>query len=433
MLLLAALLLAPVAASAQNSLSEARDLLNKGEAGAAYRLLNTEAVQRAGDPDFDRMLGIAALYSGQPMRAAMALERVLAVRPGDHEAREYLAQAYTRLGETEAARAAVADLRQSSATPEARARFDRLAGDIESAEAGARTSISGFLEIHGGHDSNVNSATGSSTVAIPALGGAIATLNAAGVRQSDKFIGLSGAVGIHHRLAPSWFVTGRVGATLRDNREQSQFDTANLDGSAFVGYVHGIDQFSAGFQQSTFTFDDRRLRDYQGIAAQWRRSWSRDIETLAFLQHGRLTYPRQDIRNADRTVVGASLIRTLPAGQNTVVFGTAYAGREDERANNAPFLGHDLVGLRVGGETTVHPRTTLFGTASVESRDYGGNEPLFNRGRDDRQYDLQLGLRYQIDRSLSVVPQIVYQYNDSNVAIYHYRRSIAQVGLRYQF
>lgn len=432
-ILAAALCLSSAVAVAQDQLSTARDLIRNNDARAAYRLLSQDAAQRAGDPDFDKLLGISALLANEPMRATMALERVLVVRPGDHEAREFLAQAYARLGETDAARAAVADLQRSAPSTEARARFDRLAGFVESAAAGAETSITGHVEFALGHDSNVNSATGSGVVAVPGLGGALATLTAAGVQQSDKFFSLSGGVNLQHRLTPSWSILGSVAASMRNNFERGAFDNATLDAGVAAAYKLGIDQYIFGLQQATFVFDDNRLRDYSGVSAQWRRAWSRDTESLAFLQHGRQTYPGQDLRNTDRTVIGGSLVQALPAGQNTVVFATAYLGREDELAGNAPHLGHELAGARIGGETTIHPRAALYGLASFEDRRYGGLEPLFNTGRHDRQYDMTVGLRYQLDRRLSLSPQLSHQYNDSNVQIYRYRRSILQAALRYQF
>src|ERR1051325_6517870 len=82
----------------------AKRLLNQRQAKQAYELLLPQEGARAGDPEFDYLLGIAALDAGAPERAVFALERVLAVQPNNHVARAEIARAYLALGEREAAR-----------------------------------------------------------------------------------------------------------------------------------------------------------------------------------------------------------------------------------------------------------------------------------------------------------------------------------------
>ena len=71
----------------------ARLLLQQKNPQAAYRLLEPLESQRAGDPEYDYLLGIAALDSGERERAVFALERVLAVNPNHAQARAEIARA----------------------------------------------------------------------------------------------------------------------------------------------------------------------------------------------------------------------------------------------------------------------------------------------------------------------------------------------------
>ena len=61
--------------------------LQSGNAVAAYERLQVLEARHAGDPDFDFLLGISALASGRGTEAIFALERVLAMRPDDVNAR----------------------------------------------------------------------------------------------------------------------------------------------------------------------------------------------------------------------------------------------------------------------------------------------------------------------------------------------------------
>src|SRR5262249_32281549 len=146
--------------------------------------------QRAGDPEYDYLLGIAALDSGQRERAIFALERVLAVQPNNAQARAEIARAYFEAGGKEKARGEVSNVSSSNPPEAVQQTIDRY---LSALQAGPKR-FSGFLEIGFGHDSNVNSATASSQIAIPALGGAMVQLNPGSVKQSDTFTMASGAL-----------------------------------------------------------------------------------------------------------------------------------------------------------------------------------------------------------------------------------------------
>lgn len=103
--LLAALLVAcSLGAYADAVTDRAAALLKRNDARAAYTLLLPLESQRAGDPEYDYLLGIAALDAGDPERAVFALERVLALQPENLQARAEIARAYLAMGEREAAK-----------------------------------------------------------------------------------------------------------------------------------------------------------------------------------------------------------------------------------------------------------------------------------------------------------------------------------------
>jgi len=90
--------------------------------------------QRAGDPQFDYLLGIAALDAGDPQRAVFALERVLAQQPDNALARAEIARAFYAMGEREAARQEFEAVRKYAIPEEAKATVDRFLSAIAAAE-----------------------------------------------------------------------------------------------------------------------------------------------------------------------------------------------------------------------------------------------------------------------------------------------------------
>lgn len=172
MLLALSMACGAISAQAQDGiLNQASSLLAAKDAAAAYALLAPLEAQRAGDPAFDYLLGIAALDAGHVTRAIFSLERVVAVRPVDQLARAELGRAYLAAGDTARAREQLALARSGDTPADAAAAIDRVLGIVDQVvpQRGAR--MSGYLELGAGYDSNVNSATNQGEFAIPAFGG----------------------------------------------------------------------------------------------------------------------------------------------------------------------------------------------------------------------------------------------------------------------
>ena len=173
---------------------DARALLDKGQATPAFDLLEPLEAARAGDPDFDTVMGIAANETTQYTRAIFALERVLSVQPENSRARAELGRALFSVGDTQAARKVLLETKKDNIPTEAAATIDQFLRAIDRAEESARSSIRSYVEASAGYDSNVNSGPGNANVAVPAFGGLILTLNNAGVATKDNFATLGAGV-----------------------------------------------------------------------------------------------------------------------------------------------------------------------------------------------------------------------------------------------
>ena len=73
------------------------------------------------------------------------------------------------------------------------------------------------------------------------------------------------------------------------------------------------------------------------------------------------------------------------------------------------------------------------GSVGLERRDFGGQEPFFLVSRDDRQWDVQLGLRYAFAPNWTLQPSISYLDNRSNVEIFRFGRTLFNIAVRYGF
>lgn len=413
---------------------QADGLLKNGKAQEAYTLLAPYESERAGDPDYDYRLGISALDHGKPNEAIFALERVLAVKPDHLQARAEIARAYLATGETAASKQEFETVKKQNPPSEVSATIQKFLDAIETTTAGERTTMRGYLEAALGADSNVNSATDNRQVAIPAFGGLIMTLSASGVKQDDSYASIAGGFNVRHPLSPEWGIFGGANFNQRTNSSQDIFDTQSLDGNLGVSLTKGNDVYSAAAQLQSFSVDNSTFRDTAGLTAQWQRNLDSGSQASAYFQYSDLHYPgANSIRDADRYVAGAAFARALGGLYTPVVYVGGYAGEEKEQRANVAHLGHRLAGVRAGGEMKLNSKTVLFGSASLESRNYGGQDPMFLVDRRDTQADLRLGVSYIAAPNWKVTPQFSYTRNDSNVIINDYDRAALNISLRRDF
>jgi outer membrane protein len=408
---------------------EAKRLLERRQARQAYELLLPLESARAGDPEFDYLLGIAATDAGQPERAVFALERVLALQPANHLARAEIARAYLALGERDAARREFETVRRQPVPEGVKETIERLLSAMAVRET---TTLSGYVELGFGYDSNVNSATADSQIALPGLG-IIATLDPAATRQSDSFTALAGGLSASHKLSPRWAVAGGLAAAARMHHDQSQFDTLSLDGNLGGRYSFGSEALLLGAQLQNFRLDSETYRETRGLVAQWQHSYGERSQATLYAQLSDLDYPTQQIRDAERQVLGVAYGRALPGGYTPVLFVSAYAGREREKADGVPHLGHKLAGARLGGQLRLAASWGLFGHLALEQRRYGGPEPLFADTRKDLQADLAAGVSYAIGPRTTLLTQLSYTDNDSNIPINDFKRGVGTLSLRFTF
>ena len=425
-----ALAVLSLSALADQALDRAKQLLEQKQPTQAYELLLPLEAQRAGDPDFDYLLGIAALDSGHRERAIFALERVLAVQPDNALARAEIARAYLAVGEKDTARREFEAVKREPIPAAARATIDRYLSAIKAAET---TQVQGYIELGLGTDSNVNSATSSSQIALPSFGGLIATLNPAATSKGDSFTNLLGGINFTRKLNERWSVVAGLAGNGKFNRNEDQFDTLTLDGNLGAHWAADNDALTLAAQMQSFELDNSRYRDSRGLIAQWQHNLDERRQLTGYMQYAQLRYPTQGIRDADRGIAGAAYAQAFSGRLSPVLFLSAYGGREKERADGVPHLGHKPWGIRIGGQFKPAEGWTVFGGVNYEERRYGGPEPIFLVTRKDKETDVRLGASYLMRAGTTLIVQASNTDNKSNIDLYEFRRTVGTVSVRFDF
>lgn len=410
---------------------ESLTLVEQGKAQQAFDQLAAVEEKRAGDPDFDTVLGIAANDTGQFTRAVFALERVLTVQPGNSRARAELGRALFALGDNQAARQVLQETKRDAIPAEVAHKIDEFLQAIDRNEEAARSSIRGYVEAGIGTDSNINSGPSNANVAVPSLGGLVLTLGPTSVKLKDSFYSVGAGISGRFVIDPRLSLIASASGNYRFNNDYNDFDTNQFDVSAGASYKIDKDEFTAAAQVGTFAADNRGVRDQRGVVGEWTHRPDAASQWSTYLQLSTLRYPGQSLRDAERYVVGASYATAFRGG--LLAFGGVYAGTENERAANVPHLGHRLAGLRAGLQQSLNADVDVFANAGYEERRYGGADPLFLVTRRDRQTSLNLGLTWVPVVNWRVTPQLSLLKTNSNIAISDFSKHVFSVTVRRDF
>lgn len=428
---LANVIATPCSAEVDAVVVNARALLAASQAKQAFDLLEPLEATRAGDPDFDTVLGIAANESNQYTRAVFALERVLVVQPENARARAELGRALFAVGDTRASRRVLMETKQANIPQGAAETIDQFLQAIDRTEEAARSSVKPYLEASFGIDSNINSGPSNANIAVPAFGGAIFALTPAGVKTRDNFLTLGGGVSGRYVIDPRWSLIGNVSGNERLNYKNSNFNSGQLDLNGGASYRYEKHEFSGVAQIGTYTVDGSRVRNQQGLVGEWTFRPDGFQQWSSYLQWGKLSYPAQSVRDATRSVIGTSYAYVFRDG--LLLFAGGYVGREKESTTAFPQFGHRLVGLRVGAQKALRDDLALFGSVALENRQYGGPDPLFNVDRHDRQTNLNVGLNWIPAKFWRITPQLSLASVKSNVAISDFSKNVLSVTVRRDF
>lgn len=428
----AALALSAGAESIGPVVAQAHRLMAGNQAEAAYRLLEPWELERADDAPFNYLVGIAALDAGHTTRAIFALERAVAIAPGDNLARAELARAYLLAGEPDRARTELQAARRGEMPLEAAAAIDRVLGGLDVGPASTSSATwRAYLEGVVGHDSNVNSATAAGQFALPAFGGIVFNLDRETRKRGDAFSGLGAGLAWRKPLSPAWELEAAANLRGAFHRSAHAMNNRQYDGSFGASYSSGVDRFSAALQTLQYDIDDHGYRRASGLSAQWQRTLDGRSQLSAFTQLSRLRYAQDRARDADRGVIGAGFARALSDEQ--VVYASLYGAKEKPRADGVANYGHHAAGVRLGGERALDEVIVAFAAVQYERRRYGGTEPFFDTRRTDRQFDAALGVHITPSTPWRLSPQVSYVRADSSVVLYDYRRVVWQFAVRREF
>jgi tetratricopeptide (TPR) repeat protein len=422
-------------ASAQggSELDRARDLIRAGDSAGALKLLAPREAEAAGDAEYDYLLGLAALETGDPSRATVALERALIVNPNHAGARLDLARAYFVLGDRERARSEFRISLAQNPPPAARTIIESYLARIDGM-GGKGLRAQGYLEFGLGRDSNVNNATGANQIYVPVFGFSV-QLSPTSQRTAASFAQFGAGGEVSYALTPTTSVFAGGDARLRFNRNADIYDFGQFDVRAGVQQGFGADRLlRASLTYQHYRLDQREYRVTPGLALEWRHALSSEWQYALFATGNRSRYqdPLQTANDTDIVIFGGGLTRTLDATRRAYVSASLYAGYERDTGERIDG-DRKLYGLRLAGQTGVGGNIDIYAQIGYQPSRFGKRNVIFDAQREERLADAALGMIWRLDRDWLLQPRVTYTRNSANIDLNSYNRYEASIWLRREF
>lgn len=411
-------------------LSRAEQLIAQRQPKSAYELLAPLEDQRAGDPDYDYLLGFAALESGQASVAAFAFERCLSVDPKNGPCRVQMARTHLALGETGSAREELQAVQASQPPKEVNDLVNRYLGALTEREKQEKQHLGFHAQVGAGYDTNVTGTTDATTIIIPRLGGLPFTLSGVSTKQEDAFLQAEAGASLSRTLSPAWRLLADAGLSTRQHQDVDAFNSLSADASLGLGWLTGPDSAQVKLQLQDYRLDEESFRSLYGVMGQYQHAYNDKAAVSVYAQASQIDYHLGN-PDAARYTLGTGYSRSLATSRASTVYAGFYGGTEASDISGAG-LGQDFMGLRLGGSVILDERLALTGALSVERRQFDGPSSAFMVEREDTGIDASVGAIWKLREKLSLKPAYIFSTSDSNIPLSDYDRHLVAVDLRYE-
>ncbi len=412
-------------------LMQARRLLAAGDAQGAAELLDARVSDLSGNPHYDHLLGQALLAAGQTSKAAFAFERVLMVEPANNDARLRLAQIHAESGDAPRARGLLSDSESYPLDAAQQRDAERVQTLIDARQREQGLSWQGYLLGGVGWDSNVTVGPQGSRLLLPSVDPIIPTDLGDAAEQGDAVGLVEAGASLQAALGDRLWLLGGLSAREGFNRDRS--DVREGFTNLYVGLARqtGSNLLSATALAQEYRVGGSVYRTLWSGRLSWTRALSPSSQLVGYYQYSDFHYPDLPGDDARRSVLGVTHL-LAPNGGWELQYG-AHAGEEQVKESALDYFGYRLWGLHLGMAKPVTDRLSVSAGVVYETHDHASADELYGAVREDRQWSIGLSADYRLAPRLHLIPQLSYVRNDSNFALYDYRRGTVMLMLRWDF
>lgn len=414
-------------------LEQAQALIKSGKAQEAYVMLEAKEDALAGDLLFDYLLASAALESGKPSKATFVYERILAVDPSYIGVRADMGRAYFALGDYGRAKIEFETVLNSQNLPnDLRTQVEQYTAAAEARSKAKPTTVTGYVELGLGRDSNIGSASGWTELLLPSFG-IYRPAPPTGTKKADNYSAVALGGEINHLLSNKWGLFGGVDYRARDYVHFNEPNTWTWDARLGVAYSGGAWLLRTGLSAGEYTYNGQRLRESFGAMADWRMALSTESQLLANGSVLRAQYVPATSKSQDGDTYTATLGWMRALGDGTTALSLSVMAGRENNSGNRDDGDRDFFGARAMLQTSFDKHWGGYLAAGVTQSEYGGINSSYLFSRSESTFDATVALNWTMAKGVALRPQMSYIKNKSNAALYAYEKLDASLNLRLDY
>ncbi len=416
-------------------LERARGQLASGNAKQAYAELAPLQDKMSGQPEYDYLLGVAALDSGNNEDAIIAFERVLATTPNHAGAQMDLARAYYATGSFDLAEAGFRKLQAANPPPGAQQAIGRYLEAIQARRHQTTAGWTGFGELGLGYDSNITGVPtdfGSAAQQAFNLIGIEATGNS--IKRSAAF--MQGGAGAEYSrpLTRGYSVFGGGQVNGRAYHNESDFNSVAAEVRFGAALNSGANQYRATAsylmfdQQGAAPGDPQPTNDRRmaGVGFDWRHSLDPKTQVGAAIQVNSIKFPENEIEDFDQVFVSASWLKSFERAGVPMLYLTGFASddRAPTRFADGTTKSKNLVGARSYLQYSLSSKVQVYNALGIivrHDKDSYARSTVVEKGR-DTYAEASVGLSWQFRDRCALRLQYAFSHNSSNIDLYDFNR-----------
>ncbi|MBF0193375.1 MAG: hypothetical protein HQL71_02410 [Magnetococcales bacterium] len=405
------------------------------DATVIYQKLSRLEDELAGDPTYDMLLGKAAIQSGQPVKAVLALERVIITQPENSESRLLLASAYLALGEFYRLRDLLLTIDPSNLSPQSRSTWLILVqrqAVVEASNTPKQQPFDGYLRLTLGYDDNSNS--GPPPDELESLGLFTSETIDQLQPQPSFFSALRGVANYRNQLSDKTVFLADATVEKRLYEAAHDNDTLHAKFEAGISHNWNKERITIHGGLSNTWFGQSIQQRSPSVTMQWRHMGEGGTQTTFIGQGVIYLYNDDSSRNSRRWTAGVNqqTSSSFPKKGTNLQYGAhigAFIINNKTYAENRHYLG----GLNLGIEVPIKKDLWIFARSSYEKKKYEQNtSSLVDQQVDDR-IDFSSGVSYRINKDWRTTIRHDFVSNFSNNPIEEYQRNVFGLSLQRSF
>ena len=415
---------APGGVALKSLLNDALRLVYAGKSAEAYTMLAPKEDDYAGNRDYDYLLGVSALDSGNPEIAVFALQRALAVDPLFSGARMDLARAYFVLEQYSYAQEEFRILLAQNPPKKIVANIHRYQQDIDRRQAKPRTRFSAYGETGLGYDTNANSATDEQTF----LG---FQLGEESTRNESPYSSLQTGISLFVPLGQNTQLFAGTNIKRRTYTEATFVNNTVYDGNLLLHQRVGVHALHWGVNGNAVNVAGEPNSRATGTMLAWNQQITEAYQLNVSSRYGQTRYPKAlRVKDVDQRLWSVKLSRSALRPLFSE-YGLQLIRGRDFQVDATTAYEKQFTSGSLYGQFPLTSRMALTTTLALADSEYRG--PFFGQQRTDNQQSYSIELRWLLAPGWIVKTQMSYTQNKSDIKIYQYDKTDIGLSLRWNF